>query len=146
MRKLIITVLLVWAVIYIVPFVVYGIGSVVAGLKPPEGVSPGRFLLSVFVSKLGAALAFVLIFYFARGALRSRWVLYAILWWLMFVIGEIGQAIGSHYSWKEAVAGIFSETIYWPLSAFLTNWLIGRRVSGESTVDSVYASPPKDRV
>jgi hypothetical protein len=127
MRKLILNIGLVLAIIYIVPFVVYGLGSVLAGLKPPEGVSPARFLISVFVSKLGTAITFVLIFYFAREALRGRWVLYAGLWWLMFIIGEIGQAIGPHYSWKEALAGIISETVYWPLSAFVTNWLIGAK-------------------
>ena len=127
MRKLILNIGLVLAIIYIVPFVVYGLGSVLAGLKPPEGVSPARFLICVFVSKLGTAITFVLIFYFAREALRGRWVLYAGLWWLMFIIGEIGQAIGPHYSWKEALAGIISETVYWPLSAFVTNWLIGAK-------------------
>src|SRR5512136_321991 len=121
MRKLISNILLVLAIIYIVPFVVYGVGSVVAGLKPPEGASPARFLMSVFVSKLGTAITFVLIFHFTREELKGRWILYASLWWLMFIIGEIGQAIGPHYSWKEAAAGIISETIYWPMSAFVTN-------------------------
>jgi hypothetical protein len=43
----------------------------------------------------------------------------------MFIIGEIGQAISPNYSWKEALAGIISETIYLPLSALVTQWLIG---------------------
>ena len=54
-------------------------------------------------------------------------MLYACLWWLMFIIGEIGQAIGPQYSWKEAVAGIISETVYWPVSALVTNRLIGAK-------------------
>ena len=127
MRKLILNVGLVLAIIYIVPFVVYGVGSVVAGLKPPEGASPAGFLLSVLVSKFGTALCFVLVFYLARQELSGRWLLYAGLWWLMFVIGEMGQAIGPQYSWKEAVAGIISETLYWPLSALVTNWMIGAK-------------------
>ena len=89
MRKLILNIGLVLAIIYIVPFVVYGVGSVIAGLKPPEGVSPGRFLISVFVSKFGTAITFVLIFYFARAELSGRWLLYASLWWLMFIIGQL---------------------------------------------------------
>ncbi len=125
MRKLILSIGLVLTIIYIVPFVVYGVGSAVAGLKPPEGASPASFLISVFVSKFGTAICFVLIFYFARQELSDRWVLYACLWWLMFIIGEVGQAIGPQYSWKEAVAGILSETVYWPLSAFVTNWMTG---------------------
>jgi len=127
MRRLILNIGLVLAIIYIVPFVVYGVGSVVAGLKPPEGASPATFLVSVFVSKFGTAICFVLIFYFAREGLRGRWLLYACLWWLMFVIGEVGQAIGPQYSWPEAVAGIISETVYWPLSAFVTHRMTGAR-------------------
>ena len=125
MGKIVLSVLLTLAIIYIVPFLVYAIFSTSAGLKPPEEASPLRFLASVFVSKVGTAIAFVLIFYFARNSLSGRWLLYAFIWWLMFVIGEVGQAIGPNYSWKEAIAGIISETVYFPLSAFVTNWLIG---------------------
>lgn len=45
----------------------------------------------------------------------------------MFVIGEVGQAIGPNYGWKEAVAGVISETVYLPLSAWLVDWLLGLR-------------------
>jgi MFS family permease len=125
MRKLILNVGLVLAIIYIVPFVVYGVGSVVAGSTPPEGASPALFLVTVFVSKFATAICFVLIFYLAREELSGRWVLYAGLWWLMFIVGEVGQAIGPRYSRKEAIAGIISETVYWPLSALVTNWMTG---------------------
>jgi len=125
MPKAALTIVLVLAVIYIVPFLLYGLGSVVADLRPPEGTSPARFLGSVLVSKVGVAIAFVLIFYLARTSLSRQWFLYAVLWWLMFVVGEIGQAIGPNYSWQEAIAGIISETIYVPLSAYICNWLIG---------------------
>ena len=84
-------------------------------------------MVSIFVSKVGTAIAFVLIFYFARDSLSGRWLLYAFIWGLMFVIGEVGQAIGPDYSWKEAVAGVISETIYFPLSAFVVDWLIGSK-------------------
>jgi hypothetical protein len=125
MGKIILSIVLTLAIIYIVPFLVYGVFSSVAGLKLPENASPVQFLVSVFVSKIGTAIAFVLIFYLARDSLSGRWLLYAFIWWLMFVIGEVGQAIGPNYSWKEAVAGAISETIYFPLAAFVTNWLIG---------------------
>ncbi len=136
MRKLVRNIGLVLAIIYIVPFIVYGIGSVLVGLKPPEGASPARFLVSVLVSKVGAATAFVLIFYVAREELSRHWFLYASLWWVMFVIGEIGQTISLQYSWKEAVAGMISETIYWPLSALVTNRLIGVRQATTSAAPS----------
>ena len=125
MAKVILSILLDLLIIYVVPFLVYGFGSVVAGLKTPEGASPARFLISVLVTKIGTAITFVLIFYFARNSLSGQWLLYAFVWWLMFVIGEIGQTIGPNYSWKEALAGMISETVYFPLAAYLTNWLIG---------------------
>lgn len=69
--KVILGIVLVLAIIYIVPFLVYGLGSIVAGLKTPAGVSPAQFLLSVLVSKTGTAFAFVLIFYLARSSLSG---------------------------------------------------------------------------
>ncbi len=124
MTKILLSTILVLAVIYIVPFIVYGLFSTLIGAKMPEGVSPMMFLLSVLISKLGTAIAFVLIFYFARHSLSGHWLLYAFIWWLMFVIGEVGQTIGPNYSWKEAVAGVISETIYFPLSSYIVNLLI----------------------
>ncbi|MCX6060610.1 MAG: hypothetical protein NTW69_21030 [Chloroflexi bacterium] len=125
MIKATLSIVFVLAIIYIVPILLYGLASVVAGLKTPEGASPAQFLISVLVSKIGTAIAFVLIFYFARNSLSGQWLLYAFTWWLMFVFGEVGQAIGPNYTWKEAFTGIISETIYLPLSAYVTNWLIG---------------------
>jgi hypothetical protein len=119
------SILLVLAVIYAVPILVYGLASSVTDMKTPEGVSPARFLYSVLVSKIGTAIAFVLIFYFARESLSGQWAIYAFAWWLMFVFDECGQVIGPSYSVTEAVAGVISETIYLPVSAYLTNWLIG---------------------
>lgn len=127
MEKVILCILLVLAVIYVVPFLVYGLGSAVAGLKTPEGVSPGKFLISVLVTKTGTATAFVLLFYFARDSLSGQWFLYACVWWLMFVMGEIGQTLAPNYSWKEALAGMISETVYFPLAARLTDWLLGMK-------------------
>jgi hypothetical protein len=96
-------------------------------LKAPEGASPLQFLISILVSKIGVTIAFVLIFYFARNSLGGQWILYAFIWWLMLFIGEIGQAIGPNYSWKEAIAGVLSETIYLPVSAYIVNWLLVSR-------------------
>ena len=122
-------ILLVLCIIYVVPFLVYSLSSIFAGVRPPEGASPEQFLLSVLVSKVGTSLAFVLIFCLARQPLTGRWPAYAFVWWAMFVIGEIGQTIGPHYTWKEALAGMISETIYVPLAAYATNWLIGLKES-----------------
>lgn len=40
-------VLVVLAIIYVVPFVVYGIASAFGGVKLPQEVSPRRFLLGI---------------------------------------------------------------------------------------------------
>ncbi len=118
------SVLSVLAIIYIVPFLVYGVFTKITDLTPPDGVSPVQFLFSIFVSKVGTAIAFVAIFYLASTTFDQQWLLYAFIWWLMFVMGEIGQAIGPNYSWKEATAGIISETIYFPLAAFLMKTIL----------------------
>ena len=126
MGKIILSIFLVLVTIYLVPFLVYGLFAVLIDLKTPEGISPLQFLVSILISKVGVSIAFVLIFYFGRNALSGQWLLYAFIWWLMLTIGEVGQAIGPNYTWKEAVAGILSETIYFPVSAYVVNWLIGR--------------------
>jgi len=123
--RILATVMLVLAVIYIVPFAVYGTFSALTGLKPPAGVSPAQFLVSVLVSKVGTAVGFVVIFYLARSSLGRRWIIYAFVWWLMLAIGEIGQAIGPNYSRQEAIAGVISEMIYFPLAAWITHRFLG---------------------
>lgn len=125
MLRIALAVALVLVIIYAVPFLVYGLLSAVVDMKLPGDASPALFLASVFVSKLGTALAFVLIFFVARGSLSGQWFVYALLWWIMFSVGEIGQAIGPDYTWIEAIAGMVSETIYLPLAAYVTSWLLG---------------------
>ena len=124
MANILLSFILVLAVIYIVPFVMYGLLSKVIGAKMPDGVSPAKFLLSVLVSKIGTAIAFVLIFYFARNVFIDHWLLYASIWWMMLVVGEVGQAIGPNYTWKEAIAGVISESIYFPIAALILYWLL----------------------
>jgi hypothetical protein len=113
----------VWVIIFAVPIAVYGVFSAVSGLQPP-GESPMQFLLGTAVSKLGTAVAFVLIWYLAREIIGPQWLLYVGIWWLMFVLGEVGQAIGPSYSLQEAIAGVISESIYLPLSGLIVSWLV----------------------
>ena len=82
-------------------------------------------MASVFLEKLGHTIAFVGIFCLARRALRERWLWYAAAWWSMFVIAEAALAIRAEYSWPEAVAGMISETIYFPLAALVTRRFLG---------------------
>jgi len=121
--KVIAGVALVWVVIFVVPIAVYGAFSAVSGLQPPGG-SPMQFLLGTAVSKLGTAIAFVLIWYLARDVIGPQWLLYVGIWWIMFVLGEVGQAVGPGYSRQEAIAGVISESIYLPASGLIAGWLL----------------------
>lgn len=120
--KVLLGIALVWAVIFVVPILVYGAFSAITGLQPPGG-APMLFLAGTAVSKLGTAMAFVGIFYLTRDAIGGQWLLYAGIWWLMFAFGEVGQAITPTYSWQEAAAGVISETIYFPVSGLIVSWL-----------------------
>jgi hypothetical protein len=114
------------AIFFGVAFAVYGALSAVTGLQTPQDAPPATFLAGVLLAKLGHALAFVLIYYAARRSLSPHWLRYAFLWWLMFVLGEVGQVIVPGYSWQEALAGVVAETLYFPAAAWVTDRLVGR--------------------
>lgn len=116
-------VLAVFLILFLVPIIVYGVLSRLTGLQPP-GDNPAAFLTGVAVSKLGTAVAFVGIWLLARDSIGQLLWAYVALWWVMFVLGEIGQAIGPDYSWSEAIGGIVSETIYLPLSVMFLRWML----------------------
>lgn len=124
MTRLLIAAVAVFAIIFSVPIVTYGFFQTYGGAAMPEGARPAVFLSGVAVSKAGTAIAFTGIYALARSAAADRWLHYSALWWLMFVMGEIGQALGSGYSWPNAVAGIVSESIYLPLAAFLLHRIL----------------------
>lgn len=67
---------LVWIVIFVVPIIVYGVLSAATGLQPPGG-NP-MFLAGTAISKLGTAMAFVLLFCLGRTVIGpsgwSMWV------------------------------------------------------------------------
>ncbi len=126
MTNMLLAAVLVLAVIFTVPFVVYGTLSALGALEPPAGASPAVFLLSVLVMKIGTAIGFVAVLQMAWGSLRGRWLAYSALWWAMFVISEIGQAIGPGYTAIEAVAGVISETIYFPIAGLLAQRVLAR--------------------
>ena len=66
MRKLVLAILASFAIMYLVPFAVYGPLSMIAGLEPPSDGDPAAFMIGVAVSKVGTATVFVLIFNYAR--------------------------------------------------------------------------------
>ena len=107
----------VWGILFAVPFVIYGSASGLFDLKPPAGPA-WRFLLSVAVTKVGTALAFVALFALCRNEWRGHWLLYAGIWFVMFAVSEVGNVVKSDYSFTYAMLGILSEAVYAPLSAF----------------------------
>ena len=119
-------ILLTFLIFNVVAFAVYAPWSAITGLQPTAaGDSPGVFMLSVFVQKLGHAITFVLLFYVGREQFSRRWLTYAALWWLYSAIAETGEAITPVYSWEEALAGVIAEAVYFPLAAITTRRLIG---------------------
>lgn len=119
-------ILVTFLVMFFAPLLPYGLLSVLTGLQPPGDSTPA-FMLGVVAMKIGVAIGFVLIYQLARDSLTGRWFAYATVWWLMYAIVEVGQAIGPGYSWSEAGAGIVAEAIYFPLSAWIVERMLGTR-------------------
>lgn len=122
--RVVLAIVLVLLLFHIVAFAVYATWSAVTGLEPPTPETPGRFMLSVLVQKIGNSLTFVLLFHIARSVLSRKWLTYAFLWWLFSVFGEMGEALLPSYSLQSAVAGIVAEAIYFPAAAWVTNRLL----------------------
>jgi hypothetical protein len=110
------------AIIFIVPIVIYGLFSSLFGLKEPD--KKLGFLFSVLIQKIGTSIGFAWLFYLSRDYFGENWLLYAMVWIIMFAIVEVGQAMTPGYSKKEAVAGIISEIIYFPLAAVMLSKLL----------------------
>ncbi|MGD2108408.1 MAG: hypothetical protein PVI86_03355 [Phycisphaerae bacterium] len=117
--KILLSIVLTFVIIVVVPFPAYGLFSAAGLVEPPDESAAASFMIGILVSKVGTAMAFVLIFHVGSGVFSDRWLLYASLWLLMSVIHEIGQAIGPGYSPMDALAGIISETVYFPLAAYV---------------------------
>lgn len=131
MRRLVAAVAVTLVIMYVVTFLVYGSIGAITGLEPPGDGPAMRFLFGVLVTKFGLALGFVLLFALAGEAWHGRWLQYASIWWVLFAVSELGQAIGPGYSWLEALGGIVAEAAYCPLSAWAAARLLGL---GRSTV------------
>ena len=112
-------------IMYVVPLPVYALMSAIGLVEMPDEGTPGQFMLSVLVVKIGVALGFVLLLRFASGVFAAHWLLYGAIWWLMFAIVEIGQAIGPNYSIGDALGGVIAEAVYFPLSSWATVRLLG---------------------
>jgi hypothetical protein len=113
-------------IIFITPMVVYGLLSPILKIKEPD--KKLKFFLGVLIEKVGTTIGFVAFFYLARDVFVDKWIAYALIWFLMYAITEIGQIYTNDYSKKEAVAGIISEAIYFPAAAFILTLLINIKI------------------
>ena len=131
MGRTILAVVVTLVIMHVGAFVAYGAASALFGLDPPKDVSPAQLFASVFVQKLGLAVAFVLLYQVAHESWVGRWFTYALIWFTMFAIMECGQAMGPAYSWSDAAAGVVAEGIYCPLSALVLSKMLGTRASAQ---------------
>jgi hypothetical protein len=125
MRRVLWAWFVVLAVMYLVPFLVYGPASALGWVEIPVPEAPGRFVVSVLATKVSLATGFVGVFFVGRSVFGARWLTYAAVWWLMFGLGEVGSALAGQYGWGEAMAGILAEAIYVPASAYLAKRILG---------------------
>jgi membrane associated rhomboid family serine protease len=115
------TVLMVLAIMYLVPFLIYGVYAVVTGDTPPQDDNFAATLIGLILAAASIAVPFVLLFQIAHESLSGRWLVYAAIWLILTALADIGYAIGPSYSWQQAMLGIISAMIYLPLSALITD-------------------------
>jgi hypothetical protein len=121
-------------IMYVVPLPVYGLMSAIGLVEMPDEGTPGQFMISVLVVKIGVALGFVWLLRIGSGVFAARPFLYGAIWWLMFAIVELGQAIGPNYSIGDALGGIIAEAVYFPLSSWATvRILYGKHAAGKES-------------
>jgi hypothetical protein len=109
-------------IIFVVPIIVYGIFSKIWDFKPPE--KKLNFFISVLIQKVGTGIGFVWLYYLGIEVYIDNWFIYSLIWLLMYFVIELGQSMITNYTKKEALAGIISELIYFPLSAFVLSKLL----------------------
>jgi len=108
-KRFLTSVLIVSAIFFVFPIVVYGLFIRFFGLVPPSGFGWADLLMMIPTMILGA-FVFVLIFVLAKGSKLGRnGLLYGFLWFLGFsVVSEVGFWIALKYSPVMMIAGITS--------------------------------------
>lgn len=110
-------------IIFVVPIVVYGFFVKLFGIKEPA--KKAKFFLGVLIEKIGTSIGFVTLFYLGKDLFINNWLAYGMVWLAMFALTEIGQVYMTGSSKKEAIAGVISEAIYFPLAAYVISLLLG---------------------
>ncbi len=106
-KSFVLSVLIVSAVFFIFPIIVYGLFMRFFGLVPPAGFRRADLFIMIPINILGG-FVFVLIFYLAKGSKIGRnGLLYGFLWFLGFsVVSEVGFWIALKYSTIMMIAGV----------------------------------------
>jgi hypothetical protein len=119
--QIILSVVVTLVIIFLVPVIVYGLFSKYLGVQEPE--NKRSFFTGVFIQKLGTSMGFVLLYFLGSSQIDRSWLIYSLVWFLMFVLSEVGQVHLSRYSKREMLAGILSELIYFPLAGWAVSLL-----------------------
>lgn len=113
------SILATFVIIFVIPVIVYAIFAKYKLVQEPE--KKARFFASVVIQKIGTSIGFVTLFTLQN---TDSWLTYGLLWTLMFAIVEIGQSLSDIYTKNDAIAGILSELIYFPLAAYAVHLLL----------------------
>ena len=123
-KRFVVSVLIVSAIFFVFPIIVYGLFIRFFGLVSPADFGPADLLIMIPTTILGG-FVFVLIFYLAKGSIIGQnGLLYGFLWLLGFsVVSEVGFWIALKYSAVMMIAGITSGLCH------LVNGAIVKRLS-----------------
>ena len=124
MKRFIAGVLIVSAIFFVFPIIVYGLFMKLFALVPPTDLGWVDLFIMIPTNILGG-FVFVLIFFLAKGSkLGQNGLLYGVLWFLGFsVVSEVGFWIVLKYSAIMMIAGITSGLCH------IINGLIVERLS-----------------
>jgi len=130
-KRFLASVLIVSAIFFVFPIVVYDLFIRFFGLVPPSGFGWADLLIMIPTMILGA-FVFVLIFALAKGSKLGRnGLLYGFLWFLGFsVVSEVGFWIALKYSLVMMIGGITSGLCH------LVNGIIVERLSNQKEIRS----------
>ena len=122
MKRFIASVLIVSAISFVFPIIVYGLFMRFFGLVPPTDLSWLDLFAMIPTTILGG-FVFVLIFFLAKGSkIGQNGLLYGVLWFLGFsVVSEVGFWLALKFSPIMMIAGITSG-----LGLLINGVIVGR--------------------
>ena len=108
-KRFVISVLIVSAIFFVFPVIIYGLFMRFFALVPPTDLRWMDLFVMIPTTILGG-FVFVLIFFLAKGSrIGQNGLLYGVLWFLGFsVVSEVGFWIALKYSPIMMIAGITS--------------------------------------